>query len=201
VISADRQAGLAGNATGAENRIKCGEAGGHDRAHPRSTGRRSFNRPRHFDYLRYGRQRPDDGTVPTWCFDLPRDSARGPAWRIDPEPARSCRTPAIPEGRQSGRDIGRNGSHRPIIEHPFYSSSSSGLRDPDPVDTRPTGTDRASPPINRQLRGCPSRLPPDRGPRTRPMGISGVNRAQRQTSAERRIRYLLQRPRIPARRV
>jgi hypothetical protein len=116
VISADRQAGLAGNATGAENRVKCGEAGGHDRAHPRSIGRRSIGR-RSFNYLGYCRQRPHDGTVPT----------TGRRAGLHSEPVRSCRTPAIPEGRQSGRDIGGNGGHRPMIEHPFYSSRSPTL--------------------------------------------------------------------------
>jgi hypothetical protein len=153
VISADRQAGLAGNATGAENRVKCGEAGGHDRAHPGNIGRRSFNRSRSFDYLGDCRQRPDDGTVPARCFDPPRDPARGPTRRIHPEPARSCRTPAIPEGRQSGRDIGGNGSHRPMIEHPFYSSSLFGRAAALPDAFATVSRDRQEPGL-----GCLARM-------------------------------------------
>jgi hypothetical protein len=50
VIAPDRQAGLAGDAAGAENRVKGGEAGGHDRAHRRSVDRQqSFDRQRSFD--------------------------------------------------------------------------------------------------------------------------------------------------------
>ncbi len=96
MIAADRQAGLARDAAGAENRVKGGEAGGHDGA-DRVDPRRSFDRQRSFDHLRYRRQCSDDRTVPTR--------------RLHSEPARSCRTPAIPEGRQGGRDIGGNSGH------------------------------------------------------------------------------------------
>ncbi len=96
VIAADRQAGLAGNTAGAENRVEGGEAGGHDRADRLSTDvRGSFDRPRSIEHLRHRRQRPHDPAVPTTRWHA----------ALDPETARSCRTPAIPEGRQGGRDV------------------------------------------------------------------------------------------------
>ena len=57
--------------------------------------RRSLDRQRSLDHLGHRRQRSHDRAVPATRWHA----------GLDPETARSCRTPAISEGRQGGRDV------------------------------------------------------------------------------------------------
>ena len=102
MVAAEGEAGLAGDAAEAEDRVEGGEAGPDDRALVGSW--RDIGECRHLGRQRHRGQRPDHL----------------------PHRPRSCRSPASLKGRQGRRDVGGSVGHRPYMIGDICSMTSMG---------------------------------------------------------------------------